>query len=188
MTGGGRAIPSMSDADDDADERLLARGERAALLARYYPVILERCRARLGSEALAFEAAHRVVDRLLAELARGRRYGVPYRVVVHQVVTRTLAGLFAGRRESPLPDDRDVAAPGDLPWGSGDPLAELESRMGLAQLFATLPERVRRVMEERYLAGRDPQEIAELLGMTRNAVDQAHHRGIARLRETWGHD
>ena len=38
-------------------------------------------------------------------------------------------------------------------------------------------------MELRYLDGLEIEQIAERLGLTRNAVDQALHRGHKKLRE-----
>jgi len=42
------------------------------------------------------------------------------------------------------------------------------------------------VLELRYLEGYDHEEIARRLGIERNAVDQALHRGHRRLREAIG--
>lgn len=165
----------MTHADDAEDDRLLQLGERAGLLARWYPVIVERCRGRLRSESQAMEAAHQVVDRLLVELDRGRAYSVPYRVVVHQVTTWTIRG-FHDAGGDPWPEGWDPPDP-------DDPLAGAIVRLTLEQRFADLPEGERRVMTLLYLDGRTPVEVGEVLGMTRNAVDQAHHRAKTRLRE-----
>ena len=61
-----------------------------------------------------------------------------------------------------------------------------EDDEALADLFAELPEGSRRVLELRYREGLEIDEIAERLGMTRNAVDQALHRGHSKLRERIG--
>jgi hypothetical protein len=42
------------------------------------------------------DVAHDVIERLLAELRRGKRYPVPYRVVVHMVTGWTLKEHFQG--------------------------------------------------------------------------------------------
>jgi DNA-directed RNA polymerase specialized sigma24 family protein len=42
------------------------------------------------------------------------------------------------------------------------------------------------VLELRYRDGREIDQIAEQLGLTRNAIDQALHRGHAKLRESHG--
>src|SRR3954465_10988960 len=74
-------------ADQDAtDSRLLGAGDHAALVESYYGHIVRRCRARTRSESEALDVAAEVVVRLLDELKRGRRYSVPYRVVVNKVI------------------------------------------------------------------------------------------------------
>jgi hypothetical protein len=84
---------SMHDARDAEDIRLLEAHDHAKLLATYYPVIVERCRLRLPDPD-AYEVAHRVIERLLRELAAGRRYAVPFRVVVHVVLSQGRPSAF----------------------------------------------------------------------------------------------
>ena len=162
----------MSDRDAE-DDALLRSGRHADLLAAYYPVIRERLRLRLPRDE-ADEVAHRVVERLLLEASRGARYRVPYRVVVHSVVGWKLREHFGERGPDPLLVD---------PEAGDDPLARAAERLGLEQMLAGLPARERQVLTLRYLDGREIAEIAEELGMTRNAVDQALFRGRRRLKE-----
>jgi hypothetical protein len=49
-------------------------------------VILDRCRIKVRREDDAVAVAAEVAIRLLSELKRGRRYRVPFGVVVHQVI------------------------------------------------------------------------------------------------------
>jgi len=167
-------MPHDSDA---ADAELLQDRRIDVLLAKYEPAILGRCIARLNGDLAAEDVVQNVMLRLLQEFHRGKSYGeTPYRVVVHQVVTWTIADYFAGRAtDVPLPDGWDPA--GDEP--NDDNL----ERHDLRRLFAGLPDGTRRVLEHRYLLGLEIEDIAEQLQMTRNAVDQALHRGHARLRE-----
>ena len=119
-------------------------------------------------------------ERLLKELARGNRYTVPYRVVVHKVVDWTVKEHFQGRpTDAPLPEDWDLA-------DAADPYRALEDDEALEDLFADLPEGARRVLELRYRKGLEIEEIAEQLGIDRNAVDQRLSRGHAKLREAVG--
>jgi DNA-directed RNA polymerase specialized sigma24 family protein len=164
--------------DSDADDAKLLQDRRIdVLLAKYEPVILGRCIARLHGDLAAEDVAQNVLLRLLQEFHRAKSYGeTPYRVVVHQVVGWTVADHFAGRpTDVPLPDGWDPA--GD------DPNNAVIARHDLRRLFDALPDGTRRVLELRYLLGLGIEEIAEQLQMTRNAVDQALHRGHARLRE-----
>jgi RNA polymerase sigma factor (sigma-70 family) len=167
-------MPHDSDADD---AKLLQERRIDVLLAKYEPVILGRCIARLHGDLAAEDVAQNVMLRLLQEFHRGKSYGeTPYRVVVHQVVTWTIADHFADRpTDVPLPDGWDPAA--------DDPNDDALAGHDLRRLFAPLPEGTRRVLEHRYLLGFEIEDIAEQLQMTRNAVDQALHRGHARLRE-----
>ena len=167
----------MHDARDPEDSRLLEANEHARLLATYYPVVVERCRVRLPDPD-AYEVAHRVVERLLRELAAGKRYGVPYRVVVHMVTEWKLKEFFTrGRAELEL-DEGDAEAP--------NPFEEFEQTHDLGAMFADLPERARQVLHLRYIEGLEIDEIAVRLGIERNAVDQALHRGHRTLRDQTG--
>src|SRR3954463_15384271 len=100
----------MHDVRDAEDIRLLEVHDHAKLLATYYPVILERCRLRLADPD-AYEVAHRVIERLLRELAAGKRYSVPFRVVVHKVIDWKLKEFFTRGRVALLPEEWDPEAP-----------------------------------------------------------------------------
>jgi RNA polymerase sigma factor (sigma-70 family) len=158
---------------DAEDGRLLGAGRHDELLASYYETIRTRLLVRLPRDD-ADEVAHRVVDRLIGELARGKTYSVPFRVVVHQVIGWKLKEHFAERRHEPLPEEPDL--PDET---AEDP----DERIALAQMLADLPPRSREVLELRYLDGLEIVQIAERLSMTRNAVDQALFRGRRRLKE-----
>ena len=171
----------MSHDGDAEDTQLLHAGDVAALLAKYAPVIDGRCIARLKGYADADDVAQNVRLRLLAEFHKGKRYGdTPYRVVVNKVIDWTLGDHFDGRRtDMPLPDDWNPEA--------DDETAAVDSRSYLMDLFRDLPEKTRRVLELRYVLGLEHDQIARRLGMTRNAVDQALHRGHEKLRPTLAH-
>jgi RNA polymerase sigma factor (sigma-70 family) len=168
----------MPDARDAEDTRLLDANDYSRLLATYYRVVVERCRLRLP-DADAYEVAHNVMERLLRELTAGKRYPVPFRVVVHNVTTWKIKEFQTRGRVEILPDGWD-------PESGEDPFQPFEQGHDLLLLFAGLPERVRAVMELRYLEGLEIGEIARRLGISRNAVDQALHRGHATIRESVG--
>ena len=168
----------MSHDGDAADAALLARGEHARLLAKWEPTIVARCVARLSGHPDAEDVAQDVKLRLWRELQAGKTYPVPFRVVVHKVVDWTLRDHWDGRpTHVPLPEGWDPADP-------SDELAELFDRDAVASLLDGVEGRTREVMELRYLERLEIDEIAERLGMERNAVDQALHRGHRKLRET----
>jgi RNA polymerase sigma factor (sigma-70 family) len=165
---------SMHDARDAEDKRLLEAGEYARLVESYYGVIVKRCQARTKSDGDAFDVAAEVVIRLLSELKAGKRYGVPFRVVVHKVIGWKLAEHFAGRsHDAELGDDLlDENA-----YESAD------EQQDLMTLLDGLPQREREVAGLRIVAGLDPPSIAAKLCMSRNNVDQAWHRAKKKLRE-----
>ncbi len=163
-------------AHDREDERLLDAGAYDELLARHYPAMVERLRLRLP-DGEALDVAHEAVQRLLEELRRGRRYRVPFRVVAHMVVGWKLKEHFGAQPGTPVGADEEPVAP--------DELEALDDRLDAARRLAGLPEGERIALSLRYLEGLAIDEIATRLGMTRNAVDQALHRGHRRLRRTW---
>jgi RNA polymerase sigma factor (sigma-70 family) len=89
------------------------------------------------------------------------------------VIEWKLREHFAGRTIFVVPPDWDPEA--------ADPYAGFEDRYDFLLFIADLPEKTRRIVELRYLGGLEIEDIAESLGMTRNAVDQALHRGRVAL-------
>ncbi len=168
----------MSHDGDAADAVLLARGEHARLLAKYEPVILGRCVARLHGHPDAEDVAQDVKLRLWRELQAGKTYSVPFRVVVHKIVGWTINDHFAGRpTHLALPEGWDPADP-------SDDLGELLDRDAVLCMLDGLEGRAREVMELRYLERLEIAEIADRLGLERNAIDQALHNGHKKLRQT----
>src|SRR5215217_4538048 len=142
----------MHDARDAEDAMLLEAGDHAALLAAYEDVVVQRCLVATRDES-GYDVAQNVFVRLLRELVRGKRYTVPYRVVVHKIVDWTLKEHFAGR-------PTDVALPeGWDPADESDPYADVDEG-GLEALWADLPDGAREVLDLRYVQGLEIDEIA----------------------------
>jgi RNA polymerase sigma factor (sigma-70 family) len=166
----------MHDARDAEDKRLLDEKNHKLLLAGYFHQVRERCFLRLRDRDAADDAAQQVFLRLAKELERGRTYPVPYRVVVHKVTDWVLRGFYPGTKgDGALPEDWDPEAP--------DAYNELEQDLDLERLFSELPPRQREVAELLYVGGLSPDQIAERLGLKRNAVDQAAHNARKKLLE-----
>jgi RNA polymerase sigma factor (sigma-70 family) len=166
----------MRDARDAEDQRLLEEGEYALLVESYYGAILDRCYARVRTEADQIAVAGEVVIRLLSELKRGRRYRVPFRVVVHQVTTWKIKEHFGPAKitEVELEDWLAVAAsetPGIVEEAGFEALL-----VGLSELEAT-------VLRLRYDEGLELSEIAIRLDKQPNAVHQIHFRALEKLRK-----
>jgi RNA polymerase sigma factor (sigma-70 family) len=167
----------MSDARDAEDTRLLEAGEHARLLATYFDVIRGRCAAKCKSRDDGEECASRVYMRLLGELKAGKRYRVPFRVVVHMVVNWTVQGFYQRRpvQEVSLEAVDGASADGDL-------YAAIEDELDAHALLDGLPAREREVAVLRWLRGLEIEDVARELGIERNAVDQALYRARRRLR------
>ena len=163
-------MPYDSDAED---ARLLDEGDHARLLAKYEPVVLARCVARLHGSHDAEDVAQDIKLRLWKELQAGKRYGgLPYRVVAHNVIGWTIQEHFQGK---------DTTVP--LPEGWEPSGEDAHDDLVVGSLLDGLPDGTRRVLELRYLEGLEIKEIAARLSIERNAVDQALHRGHEKLRE-----
>ena len=167
----------MHDARDAEDKRLLAEGEHKLLLASYFHQVRQRCYLRLRDRDQADDAAQAVFVRLLKELRAGKTYGsTPFRVVVWKVTDWTLKGFYPGaKQDGTLPDDWDPEAP--------DAFADWEGDEDLLALIADLPPAQREVVDLRYREQLSHEQIAERLGKTRNAVDQALHNAHKNLAE-----
>lgn len=164
----------MHDARDAEDTRLLGAGEHKLLVSGYFHWVRERCFLRLRDPDAADEAAQKVFLRLLKELATGKTYRVPFRVVVLMATEWTIKGHYAtARRDLELPDDYDGWAP--------DAYAAWEAEHDLGVLLAELPPVQRRVAEAVYRDGLAPVEAAARLGMKANAVYQALHNAHRNL-------
>jgi len=166
----------MHDARDEEDRRLLEAGEHAALLRSYYETIIQRCRVRCRKEDDALECAQAVAVRLLSELKRGKRYSVPFRVVVHKVIEWTTKGFYERGRAVLVELEDDLFA-------AGNPFDDAETRYDLERALEALAEGDGEAARLRFLQGLEIEEIAERLGKTRNAVDQALHRSRKKLQE-----
>jgi RNA polymerase sigma factor (sigma-70 family) len=169
----------MHDARDAEDIRLFDEAKFTDLLAAYFHPVRERCFLRLRDRDAGDEAAQRVFLRLWSELGAGKRYPVPFRVVVWMVVEWTIRGFYPGAKvDASLPDGWDGASP--------DAFAAWEADHDLGVLLADLPPRQREVLQAIYREGLDAQQTATRLGIEPNAVYQALHNGHKKLAERLG--
>lgn len=173
--------PMIHDSDAD-DARRVENGDIDVLLAKYWPIVLGRCRARLKGHPDAEDVAQAIMLRLVGEFHRGKRYGgLPYRVVVHKVTGWTINGYFDGLRlDSPLPND--------LGGFEGDPAEDVVGGLWLEELLDGIDGSDGDIARMRYIDGAEPEDIAANLGIRRNAVDQALWRVRTKLRKELSDD
>ncbi len=166
----------MHDARDAEDKRLLEAKEHTQLLENYVYLVQEWAAVHVRDRQAAAEVVQRVFLRLASELAAGKSYRVPYRVVVWSVVNWTARGYeWTAKEGATLPEDWDTAAP--------DGYEEWEAEHDLSTWIADLPDREREVLDLLHREGLSPAQVAERLGIKRNAVDQAAHRGHRKVAE-----
>ncbi len=88
----------------------------------------------------------------------------------------TLRGFYpAAKQDDSLPEGWDPEAP--------DAFERVDARLDFDVLLADLPQRQREVAELLYREGLSHEQIAERLGLKRNAVDQALHNAHRKLAE-----
>lgn len=180
----------------------------AELLERHVAAIDQRIRWKThGWRATAddrAEIANGVLLRLAQTLERKTAFTTAFRYVVaanvdwevKDVIRRRMrhgaeaprdvedlpeVGAAVGRKRGgeggtadPLPDPaRAVAGP--------DPDALAQQARDFAHRIEGLPQRDRRILTERFFVGTPIEEIADMLEMSRAAVDTATHRALKRL-------
>ena len=177
-------LRAMTDARDARDRALIVAGRFDELVAAYYEhVIVQRCKLLLGRarEQAAYDVAHDVVLRLLRQLVAGKRYGVPFRVVVGKRVDWQVKTYFAAQKRQ-LERTAGALREDQEPWGD-DPYLDILDRDEVERLIDGLPERDREILELVYLKGLSIAQAAKRLGISRNGADQRLHRARNRLRE-----
>jgi len=166
----------MHDARDAEDKRLLEAKEHTQLLENYVYLVQEWAALRVRDRQASAEVVQRIFLRLASELAAGKSYSVPYRVVVWSVVSWTARGYeWTAKEGTTLPDGWDAPAP--------DEYEAWEAEHDLGTWIADLPDRERDVLDLLHREGLSPAQVAERLGIKRNAVDQATYRGHRKVAE-----
>ncbi|MFC0534124.1 RNA polymerase sigma factor SigF [Phytohabitans kaempferiae] len=85
-----------------------------------------------------------------------------------------------------VPASEDGAPLGDL-IGTDDPgYADVDARVALTKVLATLPERERRIVMLRFHGNQTQQQIADQVGISQMHVSRLLARTLARLREELG--
>jgi RNA polymerase sigma-70 factor (ECF subfamily) len=165
----------------DGDGRALDR-----LLERIRPMVLQYCRARIGSGLLGSQAAEDVAqDALLAVCGALERWRPEKRVMafVYGITSNKVVDAYraAGRDHSVptegVPDSPDLGAGPEQAAMLGSDVAELRL------MLEKLPEHHREVLVLRLALGMSAVETARTLGSTSGAVRVTQHRALTKLRE-----
>ncbi len=166
----------MHDARDAEDKRLLAEGEHKLLLASYFHQVRERCYLRSATGTRPTTWPKPCSSASSRSSARARPTATPRsgrRLEGHRL---DLKGFYPrAKQDGTLPDDWDAEAP--------DAFADWEGDEDLLAVIADLPPAQREVVDLLYRDQLSHEQIAERLGKTRNAVDQALHNAHKNLAE-----
>lgn len=179
----GPALPTPQDID------AAAGGDGAAVrrvLGTLRVVVVRYCRGRLGLGRAADEAAAEIALRLGRQLRRHRDSDTPFLALAYRItvdVTDAVdmsvpagaevreAGAAARRRTLHVVPDLP-AAPQERP----------RSASAMSALLRMLPADLREVLVLRVAAGLSAGEVADLLGLSPEAVRVTQHRALAQLR------
>jgi RNA polymerase sigma-70 factor (ECF subfamily) len=179
-----RPEPSVSAVTTDAE--LVARAKRdpavfADLYLRYVDRVYRYCYRRLGGPDAAADATSQVFAKALAALPSCR--DETFRAWLYAIAHNVLVDSHRGRSlTAPLESAVDLADPAPSPEEravTGAAWAEV-----VAVLDRLSPDQ-RQVVELR-LAGLSGNEIGEVLGRRRDAIDAIQSRAVARLRTLLG--
>jgi RNA polymerase sigma-B factor len=133
-----------------------------------------------------------VVNNLSQEL--GRSPTIPEIAGRAEVsVDEVLEAMEAGRAyrfssiDTPTDDDDRAASPAAAQLGEDDTgLEEVEQRMLLSPLIASLPKREQMIIHLRFFRGMTQSEIAARLGISQMHVSRLLARSLAQLRDRAG--
>ncbi len=177
---------------EDASAEFVALIERARaydrdafgeLYRRSLASVYRYCRARVGTAAEAEELTQDVFMAALAGIqgVRADREAA-WLAWLFQVVRHKHADALRRRYRRP---QAPLEAAGDAPDGAPPPLAELvaqDERAEVRRAIEQLTDEQREVIVCKYVLGYDNERTAALVGKNSNAVNQLHHRAVARLR------
>jgi RNA polymerase sigma-70 factor, ECF subfamily len=168
---------------------LASGGDRAALdslLGHIRPMVVQYCRARIGSGMLGSQSAEDVAqDTLLAVVGALERWRPEKRVMafVYGIAGNKVVDAYrAASRDRSVPTD---VVPDEPDFDHGPEQAAMHSSMvaDLRKLLEQLPEHHREILVLRVALGMSAVETAATVGSTSGAVRVTQHRALAKLRE-----
>jgi RNA polymerase sigma factor (sigma-70 family) len=125
------------------------------------------------------EIANGVLLRLAQVLERKTAFTTAFRYVVAANVDWEVKDVVRRRMRHSAETPSEVEELAELADPDPDTLAEQAREF--AHRIQELPQRDQRILTERFFVGRPIEEIADLMDMSRGAVDTATHRALKRL-------
>ncbi len=182
-----RVTPQAAPEEDRLLFERLATDPRAigVIYDRYARNVYAFCFKRCGQKEIAEDVTSQTFVRLL-ESSRTLEYkGARLSSWLFQVASNALIDHYrkaSTKRESP----QDGKSPSWEPPSDDDPSWTAELAIEgerLRDAFRELPDRDQRVLNLRFFAGFEPQEIAAELGISSNHASVLVYRAVGRLRE-----
>jgi RNA polymerase sigma-70 factor, ECF subfamily len=164
---------------------LASRGDLAALLEAIRPMVVQYCRARIGTGTLGSHSAEDVAqDTLFAVCGALERWHPGRRVMsfVYGIASNKVVDAYraAGQNRS-VPTDA-MPEGGDARDGPEQTAVLASQVRELHALLDRLPDHQREVLVLRLALGLSAVEAAEVVGSTPGAVRVTQHRALTRLR------
>jgi RNA polymerase sigma factor (sigma-70 family) len=125
------------------------------------------------------EIANGVLLRLAQVLERKTSFTTAFRYVVAANVDWEVKDVVRRRMRHGTEVPSEVEELAEL--ADPDPDTMAEQAREFAHRIQELPQRDQRILTERFFVGRPIEEIADLMEMSRGAVDTATHRALKRL-------
>jgi RNA polymerase sigma-70 factor, ECF subfamily len=184
-----RARSARRDAELNSLAVLASRGDQRALellLARIRPMVVQYCRARIGSGTLGTQSAEDIAqDTLMAVVGALQRWQPDKRVMafIYGIASNKVVDAYraAGRDRSVpseiVPDEPDLDHGPEQAALHGGMVAELR------KLLDQLPAQHREILVLRVALGMTAVETAAAVGSTSGAVRVTQHRALTKLRE-----
>ncbi len=176
----------LDDAQARRDAELLAAyaagdGTAArALIEAHTPRLLALARRMLGNEAEAEEVVQEAMLRLWRNAGKWRAGEARVSTWLYTVTRNLGTDRLRRARSTPLPEGYE---PRDPTPGVAAGMQDRARADALQAALADLPERQRAAVEMRHLDELSNPEIAEIMGLTVEAVESLQARGRRRLKE-----
>jgi RNA polymerase sigma-70 factor (ECF subfamily) len=161
----------------------------AELIWRHRAVVKTVCQGYGGSPDEVDDLVQEVWT-LVFEKRRAFRGGGSFSAWLYRLATRYCIDVY--RKKARERSRKKLLAPWDIKAVYGKPqdperdLERKEAKRRLWEALDALPEKERECLVLRYLEGRSPAEVAEIMGIEQTSVRSNISRGLRRLRGIMG--
>lgn len=181
-------MKNVTESDLARDKELLAKAKaNPAAVAEIYDLYADRLYGfllkRCGHKETAEDIASRVFIKFMEALPNIEWQGVTLGAYLYRSASNALIDHW---RSASVRMDREIDGNFDTPQTDADPAMYAELTLERDKLLAamkTLSPRDQQVLDLRFFAGLEPEEIAPLIGISPNHASVLCYRAIGRLRK-----